>query len=101
MSGGSMPSRAGDGGMDRTAEEEPIMELSATPGPPAKTRPRFRRGGASATPRAARPAAAQQAGDPRDMPSGVNMGPSWILDYDDANCTIGAAVGIIGEKWTF
>jgi DNA-binding HxlR family transcriptional regulator len=25
----------------------------------------------------------------------------WILDYDGANCTIGAAVGIIGEKWTF
>jgi DNA-binding HxlR family transcriptional regulator len=23
------------------------------------------------------------------------------LDYDTANCTIGAAVGIIGEKWTF
>jgi len=29
------------------------------------------------------------------------MERSWILDYDDANCTIGAAVGIIGEKWTF
>jgi DNA-binding HxlR family transcriptional regulator len=25
----------------------------------------------------------------------------WILDYDAANCTIGAAVRIIGEKWTF
>ncbi len=25
----------------------------------------------------------------------------WILDYDTANCTIGAAIGIIGEKWTF
>src|SRR5205823_15056960 len=25
----------------------------------------------------------------------------WILDYDGANCTIGAAVRIIGEKWTF
>ena len=25
----------------------------------------------------------------------------WIFDYDDANCTIGAAVDIIGEKWTF
>src|SRR6266496_185856 len=25
----------------------------------------------------------------------------WILDYDGANCTIGAAVGIIGERWTF
>jgi DNA-binding HxlR family transcriptional regulator len=25
----------------------------------------------------------------------------WILDYDEANCTIGAAVALIGEKWTF
>jgi DNA-binding HxlR family transcriptional regulator len=25
----------------------------------------------------------------------------WELDYDTANCTIGAAVGLIGEKWTF
>lgn len=25
----------------------------------------------------------------------------WILDYDATNCTIGAAVGVIGEKWTF
>jgi DNA-binding HxlR family transcriptional regulator len=25
----------------------------------------------------------------------------WILDYDAANCTIGAAIGAIGEKWTF
>lgn len=25
----------------------------------------------------------------------------WILDYDTANCTIGAAVSHIGEKWTF
>src|SRR6266852_9273899 len=25
----------------------------------------------------------------------------WALDYDTANCTIGAAVQIIGEKWTF
>jgi DNA-binding HxlR family transcriptional regulator len=25
----------------------------------------------------------------------------WVLDYDTANCTIGAAVAIIGEKWTF
>jgi DNA-binding HxlR family transcriptional regulator len=25
----------------------------------------------------------------------------WILDYDTANCTIGAAIAIIGEKWTF
>src|SRR2546423_12805301 len=29
------------------------------------------------------------------------MNRPWILDYDGANCTIGAAVGIIGEKWTF
>ncbi len=29
------------------------------------------------------------------------MNHSWVLDYDTANCTIGAAVGIIGEKWTF
>jgi DNA-binding HxlR family transcriptional regulator len=25
----------------------------------------------------------------------------WALDYDTANCTIGATIGIIGEKWTF
>ena len=25
----------------------------------------------------------------------------WALDYDPENCSIGAAVGIIGEKWTF
>lgn len=25
----------------------------------------------------------------------------WILDYDATNCTIGAAVRVIGEKWTF
>ena len=25
----------------------------------------------------------------------------WILDYDSANCSIGAAVGIIGERQTF
>ena len=29
------------------------------------------------------------------------MRRSWILDCDGANCTIGAAVGIIGERWTF
>jgi hypothetical protein len=46
-----MPSRAAAGGMDRKAEEETIVELSAT----------------TATPRDARPAAAQQAGDLRDM----------------------------------
>jgi len=25
----------------------------------------------------------------------------WVLDYDTANCTIGATVDMIGEKWTF
>jgi DNA-binding HxlR family transcriptional regulator len=25
----------------------------------------------------------------------------WALDYDVETCSIGAAVGIIGEKWTF
>ena len=29
------------------------------------------------------------------------MGRPWILDYDSANCAIGAAVGIIGERSTF
>src|SRR5579859_2625589 len=29
------------------------------------------------------------------------MARPWILDYDTANCTIGAAVSQIGEKWTF
>jgi DNA-binding HxlR family transcriptional regulator len=29
------------------------------------------------------------------------MDRPWILEYDTANCSIGAAVGIIGEKWTF
>ena len=29
------------------------------------------------------------------------MTASWMLDYDTANCTIGAAVDLIGEKWTF
>ena len=29
------------------------------------------------------------------------MGRPWILDYDMANCSIGAAVGIIGERPTF
>jgi DNA-binding HxlR family transcriptional regulator len=29
------------------------------------------------------------------------MERSWPLDYDPANCSIGAAVAIIGEKWTF
>jgi len=29
------------------------------------------------------------------------MARPWILEYDTANCTIGAAVSHIGEKWTF
>src|SRR5579863_1754879 len=29
------------------------------------------------------------------------MDRPWILDYDSANCAIGAAVGIIGERQTF
>ena len=29
------------------------------------------------------------------------MERAWILDYDPANCAIGAAVGIIGERPTF
>src|ERR1700747_252974 len=29
------------------------------------------------------------------------MGHSWILDYDPANCAIGAAVEILGERATF
>jgi DNA-binding HxlR family transcriptional regulator len=29
------------------------------------------------------------------------MGRPWILDYDSANCAIGAAVALIGERQTF
>src|ERR1700731_4168765 len=29
------------------------------------------------------------------------MGRPWILDYDSANCAIGATVGLIGEPPTF
>jgi len=29
------------------------------------------------------------------------MAKSWQLDYDTANCNIAAALGIVGEKWTF
>jgi DNA-binding HxlR family transcriptional regulator len=29
------------------------------------------------------------------------MGKSWMLDFDPANCAIGAAVGILGERSTF
>jgi len=51
---------------DRKAEEEPIAGLWAAtiPGPPAKTRQRFRRGGAAQ--RGARPVDAQQARGLRD-----------------------------------
>ena len=26
---------------------------------------------------------------------------SWAVDYDTANCTIAAALGVVGEKWMF
>jgi DNA-binding HxlR family transcriptional regulator len=29
------------------------------------------------------------------------MSHPWVLDYDTENCTIGAALAIVGEKWTF
>ena len=29
------------------------------------------------------------------------MERAWILDYDSANCAIGATVGLIGERPTF
>ena len=29
------------------------------------------------------------------------MNRPWVLDYDTENCTIGAALAIVGEKWTF
>jgi DNA-binding HxlR family transcriptional regulator len=29
------------------------------------------------------------------------MKQPWILDYETDNCSIGAAVTLIGEKWTF
>src|SRR5450759_2137147 len=29
------------------------------------------------------------------------MGRPWILDYDTANCSIGSAVALIGERPTF
>ncbi len=29
------------------------------------------------------------------------MSRPWILDYGTENCTIGAALAIVGEKWTF
>jgi DNA-binding HxlR family transcriptional regulator len=29
------------------------------------------------------------------------MSGSWVLGYDTRNCTIGAALQVVGEKWTF
>jgi DNA-binding HxlR family transcriptional regulator len=29
------------------------------------------------------------------------MSRSWALDYDPAACAVGAALSIVGEKWTF
>jgi DNA-binding HxlR family transcriptional regulator len=29
------------------------------------------------------------------------MSRPWVLDYDTENCTIGATLAIVGEKWTF
>ena len=29
------------------------------------------------------------------------MARPWILEYDDTNCTIGAAISLLGDKWTF
>jgi DNA-binding HxlR family transcriptional regulator len=29
------------------------------------------------------------------------MSRPWVRDYDTENCTIGAALAIVGEKWTF
>jgi DNA-binding HxlR family transcriptional regulator len=29
------------------------------------------------------------------------MNRPWVLDYDTEACTIGAALAIVGEKWTF
>jgi DNA-binding HxlR family transcriptional regulator len=29
------------------------------------------------------------------------MSRPWVLDYDTENCTIGAALAIVGERWTF
>jgi DNA-binding HxlR family transcriptional regulator len=29
------------------------------------------------------------------------MSRAWALDYDTANCNIGSALAIVGEKWTF
>jgi DNA-binding HxlR family transcriptional regulator len=29
------------------------------------------------------------------------MSKSWALDYDPSTCTVGAALSVVGEKWTF
>jgi len=29
------------------------------------------------------------------------MDDAWVLDYDTRNCTIEAALSVVGEKWTF
>jgi DNA-binding HxlR family transcriptional regulator len=29
------------------------------------------------------------------------MSEAWVLDYDTRNCTIEAALRLVGEKWTF
>jgi DNA-binding HxlR family transcriptional regulator len=29
------------------------------------------------------------------------MSRSWVLDYQPDNCTIAAALAVVGEKWTF
>ncbi len=29
------------------------------------------------------------------------MTKSWALDYDTTNCSIGAALSVVGEKWSF
>jgi DNA-binding HxlR family transcriptional regulator len=29
------------------------------------------------------------------------MSRPWVLDYDTENCTIGATLAVVGEKWTF
>jgi DNA-binding HxlR family transcriptional regulator len=31
----------------------------------------------------------------------TGMSGAWALDYDTRNCTIGAALQVVGEKWTF
>jgi DNA-binding HxlR family transcriptional regulator len=33
--------------------------------------------------------------------AGAQPGRSWVLDYETGNCTIEAALRVVGEKWTF